>query len=151
MNRIRYFLFFLLVVSNLVLVLFSCSGKDKQGGKENGATGEIKKVKDIVIYEDPLFYSSFPSIVKNDEGEFITAFRRAPDRRIFGEKGNSHTDPNSYLVMVRSKDGETWTTEPELIYAHPFGGHKIPAPQTERWHAALHELRVVLCGSRGNR
>jgi sialidase-1 len=126
MNRIRYFLFFLLVVSNLVLVLFSCSGKDKQGGKENGATGEIKKVKDIVIYEDPLFYSSFPSIVKNDEGEFITAFRRAPDRRIFGEKGNSHTDPNSYLVMVRSKDGETWTTEPELIYAHPFGGSQDP-------------------------
>ncbi|MGI6519503.1 MAG: hypothetical protein ACOX2D_00010 [Fermentimonas sp.] len=28
--------------------------------------------------------------------------------------------------MVRSRDGETWTTEPELIYAHPFGGSQDP-------------------------
>ena len=151
MNRIRYFLFFLLVVSNLVLVLFSCSGKDKQGGKENGATGEIKKVKDIVIYEDPLFYSSFPSMVKNDEGEFITAFRRAPDRRIFGEKGNSHTDPNSYLVMVRSKDGETWTTEPELIYAHPFGGSQDPRLLKREMARCFARATGGLMWIRGNR
>ena len=35
-------------------------------------------------------------------------------------------DPNSYLVSVRSKDGETWAPEPELIYAHPFGGSQDP-------------------------
>lgn len=54
------------------------------------------------------------------------AFRRAPDRKVFGEKGNNHVDPNSYLVSVRSKDGEIWTKDPELIYAHTFGGSQDP-------------------------
>jgi hypothetical protein len=86
----------------------------------------LRKVKDVVIYEDAKFYSSFPSVIKRPGGELLVAFRRAPDRRIFGEKGNSHVDPNSYLVMVRSRDGETWTKEPGLIYAHPFGGSQDP-------------------------
>src|SRR5690606_17227491 len=51
----------------------------------------------------------------------------APDRRIFGVKGTTHTDPNSYLVMVRSKDnGKTWSKEPELMFADPFGGSQDP-------------------------
>jgi len=86
----------------------------------------LRKVKDVVIYEDVRFYSAFPSVIKRPGGEFLVAFRRAPDRRIFGEKGNSHVDPNSYLVMVRSMDGETWTKEPGLIYAHQFGGSQDP-------------------------
>ncbi len=126
MSRIRYILFFLLIVTNLVLVLFSCSDRNRREMIENVGSGEIKKVKDIVIYEDTSFYAAFPSMVKSDDGDFIVAFRRAPDRRIFGERGNSHTDPNSYLVQVRSQDGETWTNEPELIYAHPFGGSQDP-------------------------
>ncbi len=92
----------------------------------NAAPGEVHKIKDIVIYEDPLFYSSFPSVVRRPDGELLVAFRRAPDRKIFNEKGTSHVDPNSYLVMVTSHDGETWTKEPELIYAHPFGGSQDP-------------------------
>ena len=80
----------------------------------------------ITIYDDPRFYSSFPSIVRRPNGELIVAFRRAPDRRKFGE-GVSHTDPNSYLVLVRSKDsGKTWSREPELIHAHAFGGSQDP-------------------------
>jgi hypothetical protein len=86
----------------------------------------IRKIKDIIIYEDSMFYSSFPSIIKRPDGELIVAFRRAPDRKIFGEKGTNHVDPNSYLMMVRSRDGETWTENPELIYAHPFGGSQDP-------------------------
>lgn len=86
----------------------------------------VRKIKDIVIYEDRVFYSSFPSVVKRPDGEILVAFRRAPDRKIFGEKGTNHVDPNSYLVMVRSKDGETFSKEPELIYAHPFGGSQDP-------------------------
>lgn len=86
----------------------------------------VKKIKDVVVYEDVRFYSCFPSVVKRPDGELLAAFRRAPDRRIFGEGGNNHVDPNSYLVMVRSTDGENWTTEPELIYAHPFGGSQDP-------------------------
>jgi len=86
----------------------------------------IRKVKDIIVYKDSLFYSAFPSVVKRPDGELLVAFRRAPDRRLFGQQGISHTDPNSYLVVVRSRDGETWTNEPELIFAHPQGGSQDP-------------------------
>lgn len=102
----------------------------------------MTKVKDFVIYEDERFYSAFPSVVKKTEGEYILAFRRAPNRKMFGEKGNSHVDPNSYLVQVRSMDGENWTKEPELIYAHAFGGSQDPC---------LLQLRdgSILCASYG--
>ena len=87
----------------------------------------VKKVEDIVIYQNARFYSSFPSIVRRKSGELLVAFRRAPDRRNLGEKGTTHTDANSYLVLVRSNDeGKTWTQEPETIYAHPFGGSQDP-------------------------
>ena len=86
----------------------------------------VRKIKDVLIYRDTLFHSAFPSVVKKMDGELLVAFRRAPNRMIFGEKDNNHIDPNSYLVSVRSKDGEDWTA-PELIYAHPFGGSQDPS------------------------
>lgn len=87
----------------------------------------VRKVRDSVIYQDEQFYSAFPSIVRRPDGELIVAFRRAPERRLLGEKGTSHTDPNSHLVLVRSRDGgQTWSKSPELIYAHPFGGSQDP-------------------------
>jgi hypothetical protein len=87
----------------------------------------VRKAGDIVIYQDEQFYSAFPSIVRRSHGELLVAFRRAPERRALGEKGSSHTDPNSYLVLVRSKDnGKSWSQEPELIHAHPFGGSQDP-------------------------
>lgn len=109
-----------------IFVTFTCCTAGNNS--KNGGTEEVKwkKIKDIVIYEDPQFYSSFPSVVKNGKNDFIVAFRRAPDRRIFSEYGNNHVDPNSYLVMVRSKDGENWSKEPQLIYSHPFGGSQDP-------------------------
>ena len=102
----------------------------------------IRKIKDVIIYEDPKFYCAFPSVIKRPDGELFVAFRRAPNRKIFGEKANDHVDPNSYLVMVRSYDGETWTKTPDLIYAHPFGGSQDPC---------LLQLRdgVLLCVSYG--
>lgn len=101
-----------------------------------------KKIKDVIIYEDAQFYSSFPSVIKRKNGELYVAFRRAPDRKIFSEKGSNHTDPNSYLVMVRSKDGEDWTKSPELIYANPLGGSQDPC---------LFQLKdgTILCTSYG--
>src|SRR5580765_6134402 len=46
---------------------------------------------------------------------------------MLGEGGTSHTDPNSYLLLVRSRDGgKTWSREPQLIFAHPFGGSQDP-------------------------
>ena len=97
-----------------------------QRSDKNNNNPELIKVKDIVIYEDSIFYSTFPSVIKRADGEMIVAFRRAPDRKIFGENGSKHVDPNSYLMMVRSHDGYKWTTEPDLIYAHPFGGSQDP-------------------------
>src|SRR5690349_15333743 len=86
----------------------------------------VRKVRDLVIYEDARFHSAFPSVVKRPDGSFFLGFRRAPDRRSFGEKKNSHVDPNSQLVSVVSRDGETWTKEPALIYAHPLAGAQDP-------------------------
>jgi len=86
----------------------------------------VRKIKDVIIYEDNDYYSCFPSVVRRPNGEYIVAFRRAPNRELFGESGNNHVDPNSFLVKVRSTDGEHWTSEPELIYAHPYGGSQDP-------------------------
>ncbi|WP_373512298.1 sialidase family protein, partial [Persicitalea sp.] len=87
---------------------------------------ELRKVKDVVIYRDSSFHAAFPSIVKLPNGELLLAFRRAPERKLLGEKSSSHVDPNSYLVAVRSQDGEIWTPEPKLVYAHAFGGSQDP-------------------------
>lgn len=87
----------------------------------------IRKVEDVVIYADPQFHNAFPSVVRRPDGELLVAFRRAPDRRLLGDVGYTHTDPNSYLVMVRSTDnGRTWSKEPRIFYAHPFGGSQDP-------------------------
>jgi hypothetical protein len=91
-----------------------------------GVTLDLRKTQDIVIYQHERFYCAFPSIVRRPDGELLVAFRRAPERRAWGESGTSHTDPNSQLVLVRSRDrGQTWT-QPELIYAHPIGGSQDP-------------------------
>ena len=103
----------------------------------------IRKVKDIIIYKDTAFFSTFPSIIKKPDGELLLAFRRAPDRKVFGENYTNHVDSNSYLVSVKSTDnGETWTDKPELIYANPFGGSQDPC---------LLQLRdgTILCTSYG--
>lgn len=90
-------------------------------------TGALRKLEDLVVYRDDAFYSAFPSVVRRPDGELLVAFRRAPERRRLGERAVSHTDPNSQLVLVRSRDeGRTWSREPELIYAHPFGGLQDP-------------------------
>ncbi|MEY2408070.1 MAG: hypothetical protein QOF48_740 [Verrucomicrobiota bacterium] len=87
----------------------------------------IRKGEDIIIYEDSKYYSSFPSIIQRRDGELLVAFRRAPDRRVFGEAGITHTDPNSCLVLVRSRDGgKSWSKEPRLIHAHASGGSQDP-------------------------
>lgn len=118
------------LISSLVLFFCFCSvfGQKQVALDFSGQEllPGVRKIKDVVVYEDAQFYSCFPSIVKRPNGEYLAAFRRAPDRRIFGESGNQHVHPNSYLVMVRSTDGENWTTEPELIYAHPLGGSQDP-------------------------
>jgi sialidase-1 len=118
-----------------------CTSETNAGSAPAGVP--LKKVEDIIIYQDDRFYSSFPSIVRRPDGELIVAFRRAPERRNWGATGYTHTDPNSYLVLVRSKDeGKTWSKNPELLYANPFGGSQDPC---------MLQLRdkTILCGSYG--
>lgn len=87
----------------------------------------LRKVADVVIYRDDRFHCAFPSVVKLSDGDLLLAFRRAPNRLRYGEARNTHTDPNSYLVTVRSSDGgRTWTEQPELLYADAFGGSQDP-------------------------
>ena len=114
-----------LVARVCILLLFAVTWA---GPATGGSTErEARKLTDIVLYQDKKFYVSFPSIARRPNGELVVAFRRAPDRRGFGEAGNSHTDPNAYLVLIRSKDGgKTWSREPEMIFAHPFGGSQDP-------------------------
>lgn len=111
MKRYELLFFFLLCAF--------CPGWSQDGGA-------LRKVKDMTIYKDSAFYSAFPSVIKKENGELLVAFRRAPDRKVFREKGSNHVDPNSYLMMVRSKDdGDTWS-QPELMYAHAWGGSQDP-------------------------
>jgi sialidase-1 len=87
----------------------------------------VKKLNDVIIYRDDTFYSTFPSVVRRPSGELLVAFRRAPEKRIFGNTKYTHTDPNSQLVLVRSTDdGVTWTKDPQLLLAHPRGGLQDP-------------------------
>jgi sialidase-1 len=115
--------------SHIVLLLLSVGTVSTlQGSSGSGkAPPVVTKIKDIVIYRDDQFYSAFPSIVRRRDGELLVAFRRAPERRRLGEKTYSHADPNSQLVLVRSRDsGKTWSPEPELMFANPFGGSQDP-------------------------
>ena len=112
----RRFFCWLVLLLNCVLVA--------RGGD---MVAPVKKVEDIVIYRDTNFHCAFPSVVRRADGELLVAFRRAPDRRVFGETSYTHTDGNSQLVMVRSQDGgKTWSEKPELIYANPMGGSQDP-------------------------
>ena len=105
---------------------------DLVGGLEQGAKGmsnhkKLVKQRDFVIYNDERYYSAFPSVIRRPGGELLVAFRRAPERRLLGADDVSHADANSYLVLVRSSDGaETWSAEPQLIFAHPLGGSQDP-------------------------
>lgn len=101
---------------------FALARHDSCFGQDPG----IRKIADVIIYEDPQYHAAFPSVVRKADGKVIVAFRRAPDRKVFGEKRTTHVDPNSYLVKVVSDDGFHWRDSPSLIYAHPFGGSQDP-------------------------
>ncbi|MGI8964761.1 MAG: sialidase family protein, partial [Limisphaerales bacterium] len=131
------------IVWFILLIFFLLGRTENSFGKNSPGSSSVKKIEDIVIYKEEKFYSAFPSIVRRPDGELLVAFRRAPNRRVWGEKDYTHTDPNSYLMLVRSKDsGKTWSQTPELIFAHPFGGSQDPG---------LIQLRngSILCSSYG--
>ncbi|MDB6024931.1 MAG: hypothetical protein JWM68_1154 [Verrucomicrobiales bacterium] len=109
----------------LALFLAVLAGANCLGAEPKNPAGGHKG-QDFVIYKDDKFHSAFPSIVRRPDGELLVAFRKAPDWRPFGAKSYTHTDPNSYLFLTRSKDdGKTWTA-PKTFFAHPFGGSQDP-------------------------
>jgi hypothetical protein len=124
-----------------MIVTIFCA-QNVAASNDNPQSATIHKIKDVIIYEDVRFYAAFPSVIRRSDGTLLVAFRRAPNRRLFGEKSVTHVDPNSYLVAVQSFDGENWSKDPELIYAHPFGGSQDPC---------LLQLRdgTILCTSYG--
>jgi sialidase-1 len=125
------------------LLILGLSATTQCGFAQDKVLPQLKKIEDITIYKDDRFYSTFPSIVRRPDGELIVAFRRAPEKRNWGGAGYTHTDPNSYLVLVRSKDaGKTWSKTPELLYANPFGGSQDPCM------VQLHD-GTILCSSYG--
>ncbi len=129
-------------LSSAALLLLCLIESPRADAAESHNLGAVSKLNDLVIYNNQQFYSSFPSIVRRSSGELLVAFRRAPDRRLFGERGVTHTDANSQLMLVRSRDdGKTWGT-PELIYAHAFGGSQDPCM------LQLHD-GTILCFSYG--
>jgi len=90
----------MLIINVLGLVLIAgVQGMDGSSTKLRTAPGDsipgISKIKDIIIYKDSSFYSSFPSVVKRPDGEIMVAFRHAPERKIFSEKFTNHVDANS--------------------------------------------------------
>jgi len=116
-------------MKNSLLLLIAMAGwiSVRAPAQTNFQSGHIHKLKDVKIYEDRAFHSAFPSVVRRPDGELIVAFRRAPDWRQMGEGSYTHLDAKSQLVCVRSRDGGNhWTTEPQLIYADPFGGSQDP-------------------------
>ncbi|MEM6840647.1 MAG: hypothetical protein AAF632_00345 [Bacteroidota bacterium] len=69
----------------LLLITLCCSLLKVGFALETDSIPGVRKVKDILIYQDSLFYASFPSVVKLPNGEYLLAFRRAPNRQVFGE------------------------------------------------------------------
>ena len=111
-----------------LLALFAQFNNCALAAGNPSTSSPLTRLHDVVIYSDPTFHCAFPSVVVRPDGELLCAFRRAPSRKyLYGAPHDTHTDPNSQLVLVHSRDnGETWTTSPEMIFAHPLGGSQDP-------------------------
>ena len=124
--KIFRFVILALVMGSTVAVARCASMDPNEFAEPPSDSIVLRKIRDLIIYQDSSFHSAFPSVIQRKNGELIVAFRRAPNRKVFSESRTSHVDPNSYLVRIASKDGVRWDEEPSLIYANPFGGSQDP-------------------------
>ncbi|GAA3399674.1 sialidase family protein [Paenibacillus hodogayensis] len=83
----------------------------------------IKPVDHMIVYQDS-HYNAFPSVVWNDEGKLVAAFRQAPDRQ--AGYGLDHLDPSSKAVTVTSEDGVIWSERTTILYDDFFYGVQDP-------------------------
>ena len=76
--------------------------------------------KNITVYKNPEFYSSFPSLVRMVNGELLITFRQAGKRSVKAAKEGlvTHHDPDTWIATIRSKDnGESWEKETyQIVY-----------------------------------
>jgi hypothetical protein len=82
MKKLRLLTAFAVCIIGIGFVNISKANFPDQAFRTDSLPG-VKKIKDIMIYEDAQFYSSFPSIVKRPNGELLLAFRRAPGVNLF--------------------------------------------------------------------
>src|SRR3546814_20914409 len=75
---------------------------------ERNHSPSMRKIRDVIIYRDIRFHSAFPSVVRRPDGTILWVLRSAHNRSVFGEKGTSTVDPNSYLFKGTWQDGVTW-------------------------------------------
>jgi hypothetical protein len=83
----------------------------------------IKPVRNIIVYNDEQ-YNTFPSVVRNQKGQYVAAFRQAPDR--LGTYGLEHIDPSSKAAFVTSRDGIVWDERSSVLYDDFFCGVQDP-------------------------
>jgi len=114
------------LVHLLIALLLTSSSVYAQKSTWKGKISGLEKERDIIIYKDTNYHSAFPSVIRKQDGEFFVAFRRAPDRHVFGEPRTFHVDANSYLASVTSKNGIDWSPKANVFYAYDFGGSQDP-------------------------
>lgn len=73
----------------------------------------LKPVRHIIVYKDRQ-YNTFPSVIRNREGEYVAAFRQAPNR--LDTYGMDHIDPSSKGGLVTSGDGIEWSGTASVLY-----------------------------------
>ena len=116
--------------------LFAREGSTESAMDHHKASlSSVRKIKDLIIYKDSLFYCAFPSVVKRPDGEIIVAFRWAPERRLFGEEGISHTDGErvlkrkiTILKSRKSDQSNTYTFMGGYLVRSEDGGRKWTGP-----------------------
>lgn len=85
----------------------------------------LEPIEHIILYKDTKFNSFFPSVIKRPDNSYLLGFRQAPDRRRIEPK-ISHIDPSSRAMLIASTDGETWSSEPDVLYDDYFLGVQDP-------------------------
>ena len=58
----------------VILFALSCFSSSIQAKDLNKQSG-VRKIKDVVVYDDPQFYVAFPSVVKSGD-DYLVAFQR---------------------------------------------------------------------------
>lgn len=84
-----------------------------------------------VIFKDSRLYSTFPWCIKSRDGEYMVVFRQAAEMTVKAAREDqlTHHDRQSWVALVRSKDGTQWGKYQKL-YESAFGVNDPALTQT---------------------